>query len=88
MLESLFNKVSSLKICNSIKRRLQHSCFPVKLQNFYKTFSYRGVSVAASDVKLVFPKEFGGKTGLTISNKYQSQPKKVFAAAKIQKQLP
>ena len=44
--------------------------------------------MAASDVKLVFPKEFGGKTGLTISNKYQSQPKKVFAAAKIQKQLP
>ena len=35
MLESLFNKVAGLRTCNFIKKRLQHRCFPVKLQNFY-----------------------------------------------------
>ena len=30
MLESLFNKVAGLKASNSIKKRLQHNCFPVK----------------------------------------------------------
>ena len=37
MLESLFNKAAGLKACNSIKKRLQHSCFPVKLAKFLKT---------------------------------------------------
>ena len=31
VLESLFNKVTSLKASNFIKKRLQHRCFPVKL---------------------------------------------------------
>ena len=32
--------------------------------------------MAASEVYLVFPKEFGAKTGMTVSNKYQIQLKK------------
>ena len=49
--ESLFNKAVGLKVCNFIKKRLQQSCFPVKLVKFLKTpFFYRGVSVAASHV--------------------------------------
>ena len=28
MLESLFDKNTALKVCNFIKRRLQHRCFP------------------------------------------------------------
>ena len=37
MLESIFNKAAGLKVCNSIKKRLQHSCLPVKLAKFLKT---------------------------------------------------
>ena len=37
MLGSIFNKAAGLKVYNSIKTRLQHSCFPVKLANFLKT---------------------------------------------------
>ena len=37
MLESPFNKAACLKVCNSIKKRLQHSCFPVNLAKFLKT---------------------------------------------------
>ena len=32
--------------------------------------------MAASEVKVVFSKEFGAKTGVTVSNKYQIQLKK------------
>ena len=31
MLESLFNKVVCMKVCNFIKKILQHSCFPVNI---------------------------------------------------------
>ena len=34
LLESLFNKVSGLKTCNFIKKRIQHSCFPLKFARF------------------------------------------------------
>ena len=36
-MESIFNKAAGLKVCNSIKKRLQHSCLPVKLAKFLKT---------------------------------------------------
>ena len=36
MLESLFNNAADLKACNSIKERLQDSCFSVKLPKFLK----------------------------------------------------
>ena len=31
VLKSLFNKVAGLEVCNCIKRRLQHRCFPVNM---------------------------------------------------------
>ena len=34
VLEYLFNKAAGLKVCNSIKKRLQHSCLRVKLAKF------------------------------------------------------
>ena len=37
MLESLFNKIAGLKVCNFIKKRLQHRCFPVNFRKFSKT---------------------------------------------------
>ena len=37
MLESLFNKVPCLQVCNFIKKRLQHRCFPVKFAKFLRT---------------------------------------------------
>ena len=36
VLESLFNKVASLKACNSIKKRLQYRCFPVRFAKFLR----------------------------------------------------
>ena len=37
MLESLFNKVAGLKVCNVIKKSLQHRCFPVNITKFLRT---------------------------------------------------
>ena len=37
MLESLFNKVASLKACNFIKKRFQHRRFPVNIEKFLRT---------------------------------------------------
>ena len=37
VLESIFNKAAGLKVCNSIKKRLQRSCLPAKLAKFLKT---------------------------------------------------
>ena len=34
---SLFNKVAGLQVCNSIKKRLQHRCFPLKFAKFSRT---------------------------------------------------
>ena len=49
MLESLFNKVASLKGCNFIKKRLQQWCFPGNIAKFLRTaFFYRTPLVAAS----------------------------------------
>ena len=36
MPETLFNKVTGLKICNFIKKRHQHRCFYVKFAKFLK----------------------------------------------------
>ena len=89
MLESLFHKAAGLKVWNFIKKRLQHSCFPVKLAKFLKaTFFTEEFQWLLLTFSSLFPKEFGAKFGVTVSNKYQSQLKKVFAAAKIQKQPP
>ena len=37
MLESLLNKVADMTDCNFIKKRLQHSCFPVSFAKFLRT---------------------------------------------------
>ena len=34
MLQSLFNNVAGLRVCNFIKKRLQHRCFPVNFAKF------------------------------------------------------
>ena len=44
MLESLFNKYSGLKACNFIKKRLQHSWFPVKFAKFFRTLFLQNTS--------------------------------------------
>ena len=49
MLEPLFNKAAGLKACNFVKKRLQHSCFPVNIAKFLRiNFFYRTSLVAAS----------------------------------------
>ena len=35
-----FNKAARLKICNFIKKRLKHRCFPVNIAKFLRTFSF------------------------------------------------
>ena len=37
VLKSLFKKVAGLATRKSIKRRLQHSCFPVNIAEFFRT---------------------------------------------------
>ena len=37
MLESFCNKVADLQICNVIKKRLQHRCFPVNIAKSLRT---------------------------------------------------
>ena len=37
MLESLFNKVADLKVCNFMKMKLQHRCFLVDIAKFLRT---------------------------------------------------
>ena len=41
VLESLFNRVAGLQACNFMKKRLQHSCFPMNIVKFLRTFIWR-----------------------------------------------
>ena len=48
---SFFNKVTDLKVCNFIKKRLQHRCFPVNILEFSRStffIEYLWSLVAAS----------------------------------------
>ena len=47
--ESLFDKVAGQMACNFIKKRLQHSSFPLNIAKFLRTthFCYRTPPVAA-----------------------------------------
>ena len=57
---------------NSIKKKLQHRCFPVKFAKFLRTtFLQKSSSGCFWGFEVVFLKEFGAKTGVTVSNKYQ-----------------
>ena len=52
MSESLLIK---LQACNSIKKGLQHSCFPANIEKIFKSsFSYRTALVAASGIENFF----------------------------------
>ena len=37
VVESLTNKIAGLMVCNFIKKRHQHKCFPVNIAKFLKT---------------------------------------------------
>ena len=51
LLQSLFDKVAGLMVCNfistSFRKRLQRRCFPVKIAKFLRTPFYRTPPVAA-----------------------------------------
>ena len=91
MLESLFNKVAGINVCNSIKMRLQHSCFFGKFVNFLRTYflqSLRTASAATSEVQLVFSKESRTKPVRLSTIKTIFSRRNVFAGMKIQTQAP
>ena len=48
VLESLFHKIAGLKICNFIKKRLQHRCFLVNIAKLLRTAFIEHLLVAAS----------------------------------------
>ena len=41
VLESLFNKNKDVRVCNFIKKRLQHRCFPVNIAKFLRTAYFK-----------------------------------------------
>ena len=43
MLESLFNRVAGLKASSFIKKRLQHSCFPLNIAKFLRTPTLKNI---------------------------------------------
>ena len=49
VLQSLFNKVASLKAFNFIKKRLHHKCFLVNIAKFLRKVLYRISQVGASE---------------------------------------
>ena len=58
-LESLLDKVPILQECNFIKKRLQHSCFPVKFPKYLRTpFFYRTPMVAGCFWSTVLSEDF------------------------------
>ena len=49
VLESLFNNAADLQVCDFIKKRLQHRCFPVIIAKFFKnTYFEEHLQTAAS----------------------------------------
>ena len=86
VLESLCNKVSGPKVCNSNKKRLQHSCFPVKFANFLRTpILQNSLSGYFSDYSYFQRSPEQTPVRLSSINTIFSC-KKVFAATKTQKQ--
>ena len=70
MLESHFNKAAGL--CNFIKRKLQHKCFPVNIAKLLRTAFFIEHLVTASEAKNM--KYFGRKMnhkGMTFYGRYQ-----------------
>ena len=53
MPELLFNKVTGLKVCNFIKKRLQHRCFLVNIAKFLRTPIFKNICEKAASVLLI-----------------------------------
>ena len=45
VLESLFNKITGLKACIFIKKKLKHKCFPVNIEKFLRTPILKNICV-------------------------------------------
>ena len=87
VLESIFNKAAGLKVCNSIKKRLQHSCLPVKLAKFLKTpFFTEEFRWLLLTFNSCLHRSSGQKQVWLSAINTRFSWKKVFAATKIQKQ--
>ena len=89
VLESIFNKAAGLKVCNSIKKRLQHRCFPMKFAKFLgKPFFTKEYQWLLLRFKFCFQKSSEEKPLWLSAINTRFSWKKVFAAAKLQKQSP
>ena len=85
-----FYKAAGLKACNSIKKRLQHNCFPVKFAKFlrrpfFKEFQWL-LPVAAWGLNSCFQRSSEQKPVQLSAINTRFSWKKVFAAAKNQNQ--
>ena len=59
MLESLFNKIAGVQACSFIKKRLQHSYFPVNIVTLLKNTNFQErLQTAAANVFLFLKKNF------------------------------
>ena len=89
MLESLFNKAADLKTCNPIKKRLRHRCFPMKFAKFLRThFFIKEFQWLLLRFNSCFQRSSEQKPVRLSAINTRFSWKKVFAAAKIQKQPP
>ena len=89
MLESLFNKAAALKACNPIKKRFQHRCFPMKFEKFLRTpFFTKEFQWLLLRFNSCFQRCSDQKPVRLSAINTRFNWKKVFAAAKIQKQPP
>ena len=58
MLESLFNKIAGVQACSFIKKRLQHSYFPVNIVTLLKNTNFQErLQTAAANVFLFLKKK-------------------------------
>ena len=89
VLDSLFNKAAGLKACNPIKERLQHRCFPMKFEKFLRTpFFTKEFQWLHLRFNPCFQRSSEQKPVRLSAINISFSWKKVFAAAKIQKQPP
>ena len=68
VLESYFNKIAGLKACNFIKKKLQHSCFPVNIAKLKNIFFEEHLQTAASVSPITFSNRLS--VGFRLMHKY------------------
>ena len=84
-----FSKAAALKACNSIEKRLQHRCFPVKFAEFLrKPFCTEEFQWLLLKFNSCFQRCSGQKPVRLSAINTRFSWKKIFAAAKMQKQPP